>query len=215
MRISSRSIGFVIILFSLAGCAPIEKRGDVSHFIVPAELTQALQNAPICCASFANFPYVDLVAGRTSNVKVDVTSPAFMFGTGKSYFVAYRLPPLPRSLRVTVKSYFFGHAFYPSVLVLDENFKPTRDTSGAEFQYVKPGFVERGHIGGALVFVPNTNARYFIIRTRQVDMSQKLYESNNGFAYASKTGAVFVPRRDYAHHFGPVGELEVAATELM
>lgn len=202
----------LLLLFSLLdGCATSEQRGNVRHMNVPQDVERGLQNAPICCQSFESFPYMNMEFGKSYDRKIDINSPSFQFKSGKSFFIAFRLPTVAKPWTISIKSYFWGYAFYPAATLLDEKFVPTRHISNPQFHYVEPGFIERGHIGGTINFNGNETDRYLIIHTRDADMQGELHKSESGYAYSTGSGPVIVPGGDYAHHFGPTGSLEISS----
>lgn len=202
----------LILICSLLGaCATTEQRGNVRHMTVPDEVQLGLKNATSCCQSFESFPYGNMEFGKSYDRKIDIGSPAFHFQSGKSFFIAYRLPTVAKPWTISVKSYFWGYAFYPAATLLDENFVPTRHIVNPQFHYVEPGFIERGHIGGTINFKGDEKDRYLIIHTRDIDMQEELHMSDSGYAYSTGTGPVIVPGGNYAHHFGPTGSLEISS----
>lgn len=106
-------------LLAVAGCA------------APTSLAlqQSLAAAPDCCASERDFSYEALAVGERRRVELSASSPAHRFSTGKSFYVAFQLPPQPRPLTVQVRSFVSGgltleeaYLFYPVVAVLDADY---------------------------------------------------------------------------------------------
>ena len=204
---------FAMTLF-LTGCGsfPVEQeyRNGVKHFIVPAQISEQLRTASSCCRSYSEIQYAELYPNQNLEIKIDPESPAYDFETGKSFFLAYKLPVTNLPYKMTIKSFFSGHAFYPSVLLLDGEYKVTRSVSKSEFKYTEPGLVERGRIEGSILFTPSkNNETYLIIHTTDELMNEVVFSSESGYGYATSTGPAFAPGGKYASHFGPVGMLKV------
>lgn len=110
------------------------------NFRVPATLTDQLRNSQSCCTSLAGLSYQPITRQGSFEVRIGTDSPSFNFGTGKSYFAAFRLPNWPRPLTIGVDSFraaepgglgalipdLRGLIFRPVVLILDEQFRVTQ-----------------------------------------------------------------------------------------
>lgn len=55
--------------------------------------------AKVCCESLSEIPFEELSPGDSKSFDLNEESPAFAFDTGKSYFKAFRLPPLTAPYR--------------------------------------------------------------------------------------------------------------------
>lgn len=211
---TTRGLSILLICSFLVGCTafPVKRelRNGVDHFIVPDEFNSALVTAKPCCRSYAEFNYKKIDFGTTIDLLIDTDAPAFLFDTGKSYFVAFRLPEVRQPYRLIVRSYFSGHAFWPSIIVLDEKFQVTRFVTYPTFRYLPSSWTLRGRIEGTIEFnTKNDSEKYIVILTTDKMRQHTTYESESGYAYSTGVGAVFVPGGRYARHYGPVGQLEV------
>jgi hypothetical protein len=108
-----------ITLTLLSGCA--------SH--APA-LNYSLAAKVVCCDSFEQIVYLNIMDGKQHKFDIDESSPAFNFPGGKSYFVAISLGSDAKQLTLITRMVggFIptSYVFWPSLMFLDENYKPTR-----------------------------------------------------------------------------------------
>ena len=129
----------------LASCASPPRRVDSqgrTHFDTPPEELERLRSAPVCCRTFAQFPFepLDLQKGGRISFRIDHASPAFNFDWGKSYFKAFSLPPAKQFYSVIIASSgYFAHA----ALTLDADFRVLSDWRARDrlvFNAVGPRF---------------------------------------------------------------------------
>jgi maltose operon periplasmic protein len=202
---------FILIACVLeAACvAPMENRNGRSEFIVTPEARQALESAPLCCASSAQFSFEPLRLGERLNVKIDAARPAFESQSGKSYFLAYRLPDSTTPVMITIRSWFHGTAFFPSALLLDSEFAQKRFITSPEVHYVVPGFFERGHVEANIRVDPGEGAAYLVVLTTEADMHKQMASAVSSTVVFSGKSPVFVPGGGYANDYGPTGSLRI------
>ncbi len=92
------------------------------------QAVDSLRDAKECCQSMAEFQYEPLPEGKRVDFKLDASSPAFRFETGKSYFKAFSLPKKQVPYYIHIKSFALGetiktaHIFYPQLALLDEHY---------------------------------------------------------------------------------------------
>jgi maltose operon protein len=124
---AARRLALALALIGLvASCASPQRRVDAQgriHFDPRPEDLERLRSAPVCCRTFAQFPFepLDLRKGGKVTFRIDHASPAFNFESGKSYFKAFSLPPVKHHYEVTVQSYL--PRFANAALTLDANFR--------------------------------------------------------------------------------------------
>ncbi|MFC6673010.1 MalM family protein [Marinobacterium aestuariivivens] len=109
-----------------------------------------------CCKSLDALPYRDLPAGSTLEVRIDDQAPRFDFAEGESPFLAFRLPETGQRLEVSLKSLANGDLLQPSLMLLDEEFRPTRAFGSEAFRY-QPA---RGFVSDALAGRIEIQSRY-------------------------------------------------------
>jgi maltose operon protein len=133
---------------------------------------------------FVNFPYEKLSLKDSKAFRIDEHSPAFDFGTGKSFFRAFALPQSPTPYTVTVRSYLVGHhlnsgyIFAPRVIFLNDRFTVTRTLETGDFHYAKPGLFEtsgwRAMLEGSTRIDRSArDERYLIILTTKEALKEK------------------------------------------
>lgn len=95
---------------------------------------QELNAAEVCCTGYEQFNFVPLNVGDSESLKINRSSPAFLFETGKSYFQAFRLPVANKPYAVIIQSHFIesrtrsgaSYVFSPAVAFLDAGYRVTR-----------------------------------------------------------------------------------------
>jgi len=146
--------------------------------------SDSLSSSGICCGSMAQFKY-DLLAGEGAvSFKLDASSDAFDFESGKSYFKAFLLPDKTLPYRIKIASYALGetinkaHVFYPQVALLDDRFVIVRQGVPDGLRLRKVGFQEAAAETGGLpiklegsVLVDNPSAKYLVVYTTRKLMS--------------------------------------------
>ena len=197
----TRALAALIIL--LAAC-----RG----FAADAALDAALQEAPVCCASFADveFQSIDFSARQVS-LRIgpplsekgadDAVYPAMHFEAGKSFFYAIALPDFESPYRFESHSFALGgwmpaaKAFYPVFLFLDEKKQPIREVR-SKLTW-EDGALLGGYIKDVVTILPQdaylivlTDPRLFGFTTRYSQGSRRYAVPNRmgGMNFASTEG---------------------------
>jgi hypothetical protein len=147
-----------------------------------------------CCGSMAEFDYESIPGIEGITFKIDESSPAFVFQSGKSLFKAFQLPRVEAPYYIQVKSFGLGehiskaHIFYPQLALLSDNFDVLKQSDAHEFSLKKGGLGETASISwtalpikveGSL-FVDNPRAKYVVIFT-----NKKLLDSSSSFTTVS------------------------------
>jgi maltose operon protein len=185
------------------------------------------RDAPLCCKGFEEFEYEKLALPDSRNFKVDETSQAFAFETGKSYFKAFELPGYSSSYMISIKSYMIGdsvktgYIFYPAVIFLDEDYSVTRMMETGLFHYARAGLSEtlgpNRKLEGTINIAPDDGSeRYMIVLTTGALLGIREEDEAPvtipfifpGFVGIIPTGneKVFVPH-------SPVGKLSIKVME--
>ncbi len=122
-----------------AGCAP-------SYW----ETVAFLQEAPLCCQSPGEFTYTQLYTGDSRYITIDDSTPAYLFPTGKSYFLAFELPEITAYYKVIVSSFALDdgsgpqklYVFPPTLATYDSSFQRVRLSSADKISLRKAGYYE-------------------------------------------------------------------------
>jgi hypothetical protein len=89
------------------------------------QFASQLEQKAVCCESIDQMEFTPLPAGKDTSVKVDANNRVYAFDSGKSYFLAYQLPPDTRDHDLRITTYVSGFSrfdftvFYPHLLLLD------------------------------------------------------------------------------------------------
>ncbi len=169
-----------ILGVALAGCsseplvAPIEQFTDA--FSPASTASSALAQAPSCCNSWQELPYVALNVGKTF-VDLNSKSPVYELKDGKSFIGAYKLPTHSGDLKITAAAQIDKMVYYPRIVMLDSQFRVTRVIGDDLFTY-KPAqllqldrieavfTVDRSRVGN-----PN-NETYMVIYTPASELNK-------------------------------------------
>lgn len=149
------------------------------EFKVSPAVWDALASAQSCCAGMQAFHFHPLPADGYVDERIDTDSQAFVFRTGKSYFLAYRLPRTGRAITVEVESWVRETVFFPRLLLLDKSFAPVRRVGPPAVHFVPAGPVEPEHYEADCPIGPADPARYLIILTTDTDLGSVLELSAN------------------------------------
>jgi maltose operon protein len=146
--------------------------------------SDSLRSSGVCCESMAQFKYDQLTGDGVVSFKLDASSDAFNFESGKSYFKAFRLPGKALPYRVRIASFALGqaintaHIFYPQVALLTDRLAIVSQSTPADFTLSKVGFREAASEAWALplklegtVLVDNPGAKYVLVFTTRKLMS--------------------------------------------
>lgn len=166
-----RVFSLVLVLVTVASCATM-----VSH----DNAVDSLRKARNCCDSIAQFKYDQLTKAEGISFKLDASSDAFDFQSGKSYFRAFHLPEKAPPYRIKVTSWALGehvnkaHIFYPQVALLDEGFDIVGQSVSGDFVLGKAGIGETVSetwglpvkLEGTLL-VDNPRAKFVLVFTTQ------------------------------------------------
>ena len=104
---------------------------------------------------------------------IDETTPAYEFESGKSYFLAYRLPETRAAFSVEILSPLAAggsYAFHPEVLLLDEKYVVVRRVDPRTFNFSGIQFAGPSHIGGTIAFPASGSPRsekYMLVLTTE------------------------------------------------
>ncbi len=143
------------------------------------EAVNSLRGSMVCCGSMTEFKYEPILKEKGLTFKIDDSSSAYMFESGKSFFRAFALPKRDSPYYVNVKSFGLGghireaHIFYPQLSLLDEKYILLKQSGPADFSLKKAGLMEMVSISWTAlrvkfegsIFVDSPQARYIVIFT--------------------------------------------------
>jgi maltose operon periplasmic protein len=136
-----------LLCLILAGCSSIEE------LVVPTSEYKSVLDARensittlaesrSCCEQYQQMPYKDLPISDSILLVIDGSSPVYKFQEGNSFFSAYRLPVNTGDLKITVSAQVDSTVYFPAVIMLDSQFKPTRYIAGNIFEYKPAKFLD-------------------------------------------------------------------------
>ncbi|WP_432453859.1 MULTISPECIES: MalM family protein [unclassified Agarivorans] len=109
--------------------------GSGDYYYSPQVSNQLLDSAALCCNSLADIDYKTVDFNYLADEVLGKGSPAFNFDSGKSFFLAYKIPNSSTDFPITVSSYIRESLFAPKVVLLNSNFEVTRVVPGKNFIY--------------------------------------------------------------------------------
>lgn len=140
-----------LLCLMLAGCSSIE------NLVVPTSEYKsvldardssitALSSSRPCCEQYQQMPYKELPISDNILLVIDGSSPVYQFQDGNSFFSAYKLPVNSGDLKITVSAQVDTTVFFPAVIMLDSQFKPTRHIAGKIFEYKPAKFLDANRV---------------------------------------------------------------------
>jgi len=174
-KMNAKKWVYLLVVISVLGCAPIH---DSYYWNVISKY----EAEPNCCASISEFVFEKAQKGDSKSFDlVGGKSPAYQFGTGKSYFKAFLLPQKGYPYKFRISSYQVGdsyrpYVFFPHILTLDENFRVKRSTDPKTFRFKTSGMIERiknphtlkYKLEGEICFTEENSAeKYLIVLTTE------------------------------------------------
>ncbi len=121
-------ISILALCLMLSGCAAqmeLKRKDNLRSSVI------ALDGAQVCCKSFEEMNFIPLRKSGRNKYRIDRTSSAFDFDSGKSFFIAFEVPQYKNPYVLNVESWVDGgsllpemHLLYPSLLFLNKSFKP-------------------------------------------------------------------------------------------
>ena len=194
--------------FIAGGCATV------------ADTSAVLSTKSSCCKSPADFRYEQLTLGTAVQLTLDDKSPAYAFGSGKSYFKAYFLPVVNKETTLRVRSWATGSVAFeteklsqlycPEVTFLDKNHQAIfsndlipSPAKGALATGWRPSFIADFEIPSA--------ATYVVLHSRPGGYGRLATRYTGGGAYA--VGNAYVVERGgepIYHPCGPTADAEIS-----
>lgn len=167
-----RTLAVILFTQALIACAPLP--ATVEH----AQTT--LKSIEVCCKSPQEFSYVSLSLRDRTSTYLSTQSPAFDFGKGKSFFLAYALPIGSRSVTFySPVGGFLPTAAYidPVIVFLDESHQVLEVQSQLPLKYGYHGLFNDHHYE---VTVPIPTLARFTVLSSDPSSARlaKAYSSN-------------------------------------
>lgn len=140
-----------------------------------AVFRKLLDEAPICCPSFADMPFRPLQMDSSQTFGIDAAQGVYEFSTGRSYFAAFELPRTDAPYTVSIRSepmpsgflYTF-RLFAPAAILLDKHFKVIRRIDTGLTHPVGPSLLPPrppSLVGEIQVTASVEHARYLVLNT--------------------------------------------------
>lgn len=181
-----------------------------------------LEQSKTCCANLSTLPFSNLRHDQPTAISLSVSSPAYVFDEGKSYFAAFQIPGNSVGNSLVVRTFvvnktiykYTAEAFIPRLTFLNAFFKPIRAVSLDMTEKSKALGKTRWE---AAVQLQAADA-YVVVHTGKDERIRTLQMRD------SDVGAIFVPMRTtggmvIANQHGyltiaraPIGQLEVEIT---
>ncbi|WP_020409399.1 MalM family protein [Hahella ganghwensis] len=121
-----------------------------------------------CCESLETYDRVELDLEEGNLLEINEKDYSHQFGVGSSLLRILELPVVEGELTLELRTYANPRVFYPSVLVLDENFSPQRLLQDIVYVYEPENWFRYGYLEGYLKVDP-TQSRYLVIFTTKLD----------------------------------------------
>ena len=179
----------------------------------------SLSRASSCCRDYSTLPYATANAGDDKWLPIDENSPVFNFSEGKSYFTAFKLPQNSGDLRITVAAEIGKTLFFPSVVLMDSQFKVTRVIDRSVFSYKEAQLLAGNRIEGIFTvdrtYVGNpNNETYMVIYTPENKLSETTTILSEAKLMARATAVVDPGLKDPVIPHSPWGLLKLQIEDL-
>jgi len=179
----------------------------------------SLSRASSCCQDYSTLPYATANAGDDKWLPIDENSPVFNFPEGKSYFSAFKLPQNSGDLRITVAAEIGKALFFPSIMLMDSQFKVTRVIDSKVFSYKEAQLMAGNRIEGVFTidrtYVGNpNNETYMVIYTPENKLSETTTILSEAKLMARATAVVDPGLKDPVIPRSPWGLLKLQIEDL-
>jgi len=169
-----------------------------------------LAHETACCQHLNQLAYADL-SKKSFSTEISAASPVFVFNTGKTPVLAYRLPVGQGGYTLTIRSLVdqeYLSVFTPSALVLDKAFHPLRMIGPDRFKYVPAYLLTPDALVGKLSF-SGLNEYYLVIFTtaQSLQETSTLLAPERAFAQATGRADPGIPNPIAQH--SPFGRLDI------
>ena len=179
----------------------------------------SLSRASSCCRDYSTRPYATANAGDDKWLPIDENSPVFNFSEGKSYFAAFKLPQNSGDLRITVAAEIGKTLYFPSVVLMDSQFKVTRVIDSKVFSYKEAQLLAGNRIEGVFTvdrtYIGNpNNETYMVIYTPENKLSETTTILSEAKLMARATAVVDPGLKDPVIPHSPWGLLKLQVEDL-
>ena len=179
----------------------------------------SLSRASSCCRDYSTLPYATANAGDDKWLPIDENSPVFNFSEGKSYFAAFKLPQNSGDLRITIAAEIGKTLFFPSVVLMDSQFKVTRVIDSKVFSYKEAQLLAGNRIEGVFTvdrtYIGNpNNETYMVIYTPENKLSETTTILSEAKLMARATAVVDPGLKDPVIPHSPWGLLKLQIEDL-
>ncbi|WP_020406039.1 MalM family protein [Hahella ganghwensis] len=207
------------IALMLAGCQSGWKTSDilvVNDTQPVGNASQSLMQAQLCCQSFPDLQYQPLILDQTTVTRLNASSPAYLFDSGKSYVAAFELPRGNRPIDIEISSIASeDQVLSPSALILDSQYQVTRTFSGGDFIYKTADIVHGERLEATLMQVGGfKDERYLIIYTTDQQRMGATTMIHPAKQYAKATNRVPPEIDDPIAQHSAMGVMTLSATQL-
>ncbi len=121
-----------------------------------------------CCEALKTFDRVEFDLSEGNLLEINERDYSYQFGLGASLLRILSLPDMEEELTFGIRTYAGPKVFYPSVLVLDEEFKPQRLIQDIVYVYEPENWFRYGYLEGFFK-VDLARSRYLVIFTTKDD----------------------------------------------
>lgn len=121
----------------VAGCGTMSR--------VPEQVA-TLQATNVCCYDYSEIEYRPIGFGEKLRLNVGPGFPAYDFEYGKSYFVALQIPARQNVYMLEITTFlqtepmYASYFFEPMLVLLDDEFRPLKESLGMELELRQPFF---------------------------------------------------------------------------
>ena len=168
--------------------------------IRPEDQSEIAILARHCCEDLKTYEHVELDQGDGNLLEVNEKDYAHEFGIGHSLLRIVKLPATDEVQTLRIRTYAGPKVFYPSILVLDEEYQPQRFLQDIVYVYEPENWFRYGYLEGYFK-VDSQKSKYLVIFTTKKDerkltvvegIEEKpivLHHDNQGILHLSQIGS--------------------------
>ncbi len=178
----------------LTGCALETTMNSASpiYTSVPTSTVpsaNALKKANVFVAAFDKVQYEELDLTDNKFIKIDTNNQVVPFKTGKSFVKGIVLPDNLASATVRIEAIADKTVFVPTVLILKQNFRPSRVIDSSAFKYKPSGMLSPDRLETTFNINRTQGSKtaaeqYLLIFTTDTDMQSSTTLENKAAQYA-------------------------------
>ena len=187
-----------VVLVLLSGCqlpTTLNSNSPIYSAIPdnPSEAASELKRRDTFLAALDKVDYQLLDTEKTAYITIDSNAQVIPFKTGKSYVRGIVLPDDLASTTIKIEAIADKTVFVPTILILKQNFRPSRVIDSSDFTYQPAGILTPDRLQGTFAIDHNRGSetvaeKYLLIFTTEQDSKGVTKLQSQADQYAKARG---------------------------